>query len=169
MTEFNNRVFGCAVVKAINSNYNADFSGQPRTLPSGTVYATDKAFKYTVKNYLKDVYSNDYVLYFKRLKSEFTPDDLSGAYERKFATKVKDDPLEVISKNLLSCIDVRLFGSTFAPKGDGIKNKNVSLHDFELDIQHIIESDDCPPLAKKSICRNCSYYDFCYADEEDSI
>jgi len=128
MTEFNNRVFGCAVVKAINSNYNADFSGQPRTLPSGTVYATDKAFKYTVKNYLKDVYSNDYVLYFKRLKSEFTPDDLSGAYERKFATKVKDDPLEVISKNLLSCIDVRLFGSTFAPKGDGIKNKNVSLH-----------------------------------------
>lgn len=43
------------------------------------------------------------------------------------------------------------------------------IHDFELDIQHIIESDDCPPLAKKSICRNCSYYDFCFADEEDSI
>ena len=52
MTEFKNRVFGCAVVKAINSNYNADFSGQPRTLPNGTVYATDKAFKYAVKNYL---------------------------------------------------------------------------------------------------------------------
>ena len=31
--EFNNRVFGCVVVKSINSNYNADFSGQPRTLP----------------------------------------------------------------------------------------------------------------------------------------
>ena len=56
MAEFKNRVFGCAVVKAVNANYNADFSGQPRTLPSGTVYATDKAFKYTVKNYLKDVY-----------------------------------------------------------------------------------------------------------------
>lgn len=53
MTEFKNRVFGCAVVKAINSNYNADFSGQPRTLPSGVVYATDKALKYTVKNYIK--------------------------------------------------------------------------------------------------------------------
>ncbi len=23
--------YGCAIVKAINSNYNADFSGQPRT------------------------------------------------------------------------------------------------------------------------------------------
>ena len=129
MTEFKNRVFGCAVVKAINSNYNADFSGQPRTLPNGTVYATDKAFKYAVKNYLKDVYSDsEYVLYYKRLKSEFTPDDLSDAYERKFKAKVKDDTLDIISKNLLSCIDIRLFGATFAPKGDGIKNKNVSLH-----------------------------------------
>ena len=45
MTEFKNRVFGCVVVKAINSNYNADFSGQPRTLPNGKVYATDKGMK----------------------------------------------------------------------------------------------------------------------------
>lgn len=135
MSEFKNRVFGCAVVKAINSNYNADFSGQPRTLPNGVVYATDKAFKYTVKNYLKDVYADEYILYFKRLKPEFTPDDLSEAYERKFKTKVKDDKLDVIAKNLLSCIDVRLFGSTFAPKGDGIKNKNLSLHG-PLQINH---------------------------------
>lgn len=128
MTKFENRVFGCVVVKAINSNYNADFSGQPRTLPNGTVYATDKALKYAVRNYIKDVYPDEYVLYFKRLKAEFTPDDLSEAYERHFNTKVKDDKLNIITKNLLSCIDVRLFGSTFAPKGDGIKNKNVSLH-----------------------------------------
>ena len=51
ITQFKNRVFGAAIVKAVNSNYNADFSGQPRTLPDGTVYATDKAFKYTVRNY----------------------------------------------------------------------------------------------------------------------
>ena len=38
MTEFKNRVFGCVAVKAINSNYNADFSGQPRTLPNGKVF-----------------------------------------------------------------------------------------------------------------------------------
>ena len=128
MSEFKNRVFGCVVVKAINSNYNADFSGQPRTLPNGVVYATDKAFKYTVKNYLKDVYSEEYILYFKRLKIEFTPDDLPDAYKRKFNKEVKDENINVIAKNLLSCIDVRLFGSTFAPKGDGIKNKNISLH-----------------------------------------
>ena len=55
MTEFKNKVFGCVVVKAINSNYNADFSGQPRTLPNGKVYATDKALKYLIKNYLREM------------------------------------------------------------------------------------------------------------------
>ena len=136
MSEFKNRVFGCVVVKAINSNYNADFSGQPRTLPNGIVYATDKAFKYTVKNYLKDVYSDkEYVLYFKRLKAEFTPDDLTDAYKRRFQTEVRGDSIDIIAKNLLSCIDVRLFGATFAPKGDGIRNKNVSIHG-PLQINH---------------------------------
>lgn len=48
---FKNRVFGCVIIKANNANYNADFTGQPRTLPDGTVYATDKALKYTVRNY----------------------------------------------------------------------------------------------------------------------
>ncbi len=49
MTEFNKRVFGCVLVKSINSNYNADFSHQPRTLPNGVVYATDKALKFAIK------------------------------------------------------------------------------------------------------------------------
>ena len=132
MEKFEKRVFGCAIVKAINSNYNADFSGQPRTLPDGTVYATDKAFKYTVKNYIKDVYDKEYVLYFKRLKKEkedFNPFDLVGAYEEKFKdSKVKSEKTEGIAKNLLSCIDVRLFGATFAPKGDSIKGKQISIH-----------------------------------------
>lgn len=128
MSEFKNRVFGCAIVKAINSNYNADFSGQPRTLPNGVVYATDKAFKYSIKNYLKDVYADEYILYFKRLKPEFTPDDLTDGYKRKFNKDIKNEKINDIAKNLLSCLDVRLFGSTFAPKGDGIKNKNISLH-----------------------------------------
>ena len=41
MNDFKNRVFGCVIVKAVNANYNADFTHQPRTLPDGTVYATD--------------------------------------------------------------------------------------------------------------------------------
>jgi len=119
MSEFKNRVFGCAMVKAINSNYNADFSGQPRTLPNGVVYATDKAFKYTVKNYLRDVYSDkEYILYFKRLKTEFTPDDLTDAYKRKFQTEVKMTKLMLLLKFIIlyRCSSIRC---NLCSKGEG--------------------------------------------------
>ncbi len=124
MTEFKNRVFGCAVVKAINANYNADFSGQPRTLPNGVVYATDKAFKYTVKNYLKDVYDKEIVFYFKSLNENMNPISLDETYVKHvnaYPSDSKKIKLEV-AKNLLSCIDVRLFGATFAGK------TNISVH-----------------------------------------
>ena len=41
------------------------------------------------------------------------------------------------------------------------------IRDMEADIQQIISNDVCPPLAKKGICKNCSYYEFCYSNEED--
>ena len=124
MAEFKNRVFGCAVVKAVNANYNADFSGQPRTLPSGTVYATDKAFKYTVKNYLKDVYNKEKVFYFKSLNDKLNPLSLDETYKKHFSDYPKDKNKikQKVAKNLLSCIDIRLFGATFAGE------TNISVH-----------------------------------------
>lgn len=41
------------------------------------------------------------------------------------------------------------------------------IQEMEVDIQQIISDDDCPPLQKRGICRNCSYFDFCYSGEED--
>ena len=35
------------------------------------------------------------------------------------------------------------------------------------DIRKIIESEECPPLQKKGICKNCSYYEFCFTKEID--
>ena len=35
------------------------------------------------------------------------------------------------------------------------------------EIKQVIESDFCPPLERKRICRNCSYWDFCYSGEEE--
>lgn len=127
MSTFNNRVYGAVIIKSINSNYNADFSGQPRKLPNGTVYATDKALKYSIRNFWKEV-TNETVFYFKRLNDDMNPFDLVGLYGNIFRTKVKDDSKEAILKNLLSTIDVRLFGATFAPKGTGVDKKNLSIH-----------------------------------------
>lgn len=113
MAEFKKRVYGCAIVKAINSNYNADFSGQPRTLPDGIVYATDKAFKYSIKKYLKDAYENVDVFYMKTLNDNMNPRSLNERYENLFRAKPKDETKKDVVKNLLSCLDVKLFGTTF--------------------------------------------------------
>lgn len=61
------RIFGAAMIKAVNANYNADFTGQPRTLPNGVVYATDKTLKYAVKNFLKENYPAEKVFLFQTL------------------------------------------------------------------------------------------------------
>ena len=123
MAEFKKRVYGCAIVKAINSNYNADFSGQPRTLSDGIVYATDKAFKYSIKKYLKDAYENVDVFYMKTLNDNLNPRSLDERYEYLFRALPKDDTKKKdVAKNLLSCLDVKLFGATFAGC------TNVSVH-----------------------------------------
>ena len=55
------------------------------------------------------------------------------------------------------------------------KTKEVVLDDIdkakilemEADMQRVISDENCPPLQKKGICRNCSYFDFCYSGEYD--
>lgn len=123
-TSFNNRVYGAAIIKSINSNYNADFSGQPRKLPNGTVYATDKALKYSIRNYWKSALKEK-VFYFKSLSEEMSPRTLDETYNLHFGDFKETDKtklrLEVLG-NILKCLDVRLFGGTYAGK------TNISIH-----------------------------------------
>ena len=125
MSTFNNRVYGAAIIKSINSNYNADFSGQPRKLPNGTVYATDKALKYSIRNYWKAAL-NEKVFYFKSLSEEMSPRTLDETYNLhfgKFNGKDKSPALRLeVLGNILKCLDVKLFGGTYAGK------TNISIH-----------------------------------------
>jgi CRISPR-associated protein Csh2 len=121
---YSNRIYGAALIKAINSNYNADFSGQPRTLPNGVVYATDKALKYAIKNFIKENYPFEKVFYFKRFNEEFIPYSLDDAFVAAFPMHKDEKDKKIIAKDLLSCIDIRLFGATFAKKA---KNNNVAI------------------------------------------
>lgn len=34
-------------------------------------------------------------------------------------------------------------------------------------IEEIVTKNECPPLLHARICRNCSYFDFCYADQPE--
>lgn len=130
MSEFIHRVFGCAVVKAVNANYNADFTHQPRTLPDGVVYATDKAFKYSIRHYLKDQYPKENIFFYKRLNEEMVPLSLAETYEKVLNGSLDSKKVEVI-KNLLGCLDIRYFGATFAAtkgKGQNKTTVNLSIH-----------------------------------------
>ncbi|MEO9144580.1 MAG: type I CRISPR-associated protein Cas7 [Ginsengibacter sp.] len=91
---FNKRVYGCAIIKSLNANYNADFTKQPRTLPNGIVYATDKALKYTVRHFLYKNYADDKILYFTRNKvtpesGQYVPMSLREIYEDIFGKMEK--------------------------------------------------------------------------------
>lgn len=84
MTTFNNRIYGAAIIKSINSNYNADFSGQPRKLPNGIVYATDKALKYSIRNYWKNIFTDEKVFFFKSYDDMLKPRTLDERYIELF-------------------------------------------------------------------------------------
>ena len=35
------------------------------------------------------------------------------------------------------------------------------------DIEQILAQEECPPVINKSICKNCSYYDYCYVGNDE--
>lgn len=41
------------------------------------------------------------------------------------------------------------------------------LHEVLEKIEELITQANCPALEQKSICKKCSYYDFCYSGEKD--
>ena len=123
---FNKRVYGAVIIKSKLANYNADFTGNPRTLPDGTVYATDKVLKFKIRDYFE---KNGYEIFTKtKYKENGNPMTLEEVYKYHFG-EVSNDKLEVL-KNLLSLIDVRLFGATFAMQsgGNNENNVNISIH-----------------------------------------
>ena len=127
-TEFKNRVYGCVVVKAINANYNADFSGLPRRLKSdGSFYATDKSFKWLVRNYIKKNYGDEKILFTKVLDDKLNTMKLKEAFETLSDEKINTDNMKgKLFPKLLDFIDVRLFGAVFSPEGK--KDNNISIH-----------------------------------------
>jgi CRISPR-associated protein Csh2 len=121
---FNQRCYGLVVVKSEHSNFNADFTGNPRRLPDskGTIYATDKALKYAIRKFWVDQGKGVFVWKtFKEQKGDYRPKTL----EERFLHFKQENPVEVFK----DCIDIKCMGITFAMKsGKGKEgNKNLSL------------------------------------------
>lgn len=112
--EYEKYATGLIVIKSKNSNFNSDFTGTPRRLPDekGTIYATDKALKYTLRKYLKD--QGEKVFAWRRRDEKGRPWDIDENYSYLFDEAELPDNRAQLAENLLDCIDVRLFGVTYA-------------------------------------------------------
>ena len=124
---FEKRVYGLVIIKSKMSNWNADFTGYPRRLPDekATIYATDKAFKYAIRNYWVSKSKNVFVWKsFKNSEGKLIPLKLSERME-EMKRKLGNDktPIQIF----MDCIDTKLFGITYAKKGSNNDSENISL------------------------------------------
>lgn len=121
------RVYGVIGISSVMANWNADFSGFPKTTSGGETFGSDKALKYPMKKMWEN--EGKKVLYIKsmRLSKDGTaliPRTLKERYEMLF--QVEDlaackDVKQLLS-NLLSAVDIKNFGATFAEA-----NNNISI------------------------------------------
>ena len=117
-----NRVYGVIGIKSRMSNWNADFTGRPKSTSDGSVVGSDKAFKYPIKKMWE--VEGEKVLYVKSYKNEkgnLRARTLSERFEQLFETEVKSikDKKELV-KYLFSATDVKNFGATFAEGSNNI-------------------------------------------------
>lgn len=122
------RIYGVLGISSIMANWNADFSGYPKTTSTGDVFGSDKALKYPMKKLWND--RGEKVVYIKSLRFEkgkkntvsLIPKSLKERYEQLFDVedlKKSTDAKEVLT-NLFKAIDVKNFGATFAEAGTNI-------------------------------------------------
>lgn len=124
----NSRVYGVLGIVSRMSNWNADFTGYPKTTSSGDIFGSDKAFKYPIKKMWNE--QGEKVIYIKSMKLqegkkgeiEFIPRSLKERYEYLFKGEdlKKDKNSKKVLTNLFSAIDVKNFGATFAEEGNNI-------------------------------------------------
>ena len=126
----NKRVYGVLGIRAIMANWNADFTGYPKSISTGEVFGSDKALKYSMKKMWES--QGKKVLYVKSYKVEegkkdeisIVPRSLKERYEQIFECKdlSKENDNRMIINNLFKAVDVKNFGATFAESG-----KNFSI------------------------------------------
>jgi CRISPR-associated protein Csh2 len=123
------RVYGVIGIKAKMANWNADFTGRPKSTSNGDIFGSDKALKYPMKKMWET--EGKKVLFIKSWKEEISegskkinPKNIVERYNEFFEKIEKKTSTIEVMKNLFSTVDVKNFGATFAPKDVG---HNISI------------------------------------------
>ena len=121
------RVYGVIGIVSKMANWNADFTGYPKTTSDGDTFGSDKALKYPMKKMWES--QGEKILYIKSMKlsekngeTSLVPRSLKERYEYLYNVedlkKCKDT--KVVLTNLFNSLDVKNFGATFAESGNNI-------------------------------------------------
>lgn len=175
--QLNKRIYGIIGISSKMANWNADFTGYPKSLSTGEIYASDKALKYTMKKkWLEEgrkvVYIKSYIV---KEKGKLIPKTLKERYEQVFGCELKSGESEKAIKNLFKAIDVKNFGATFAEKSNNISITGAvqisqgmnKYHDSDTIIQDILSPFRDPKAEEKNKkeARNSSLGDKILSDE----
>ena len=123
----NKRVYGVIGISSVMANWNADFTGYPKTTSNGDTFGSDKALKYPMKKMWDN--NGEKVLYIKSMRFsekkgevQLVPRALKERYEQIFNVEdlKKCKNTKDVLVNLFSAIDVKNFGATFAEEGNNI-------------------------------------------------
>ncbi len=122
MERMKKRVYGIIGLSSLMSNWNADFTGNPKSTLDGRIFGSDKALKYSFRKLWND--QGRKVLYFKTLKKDnLQPMELDEKYEELFgegeksgSKKAKGDKELIVLSNLFNTVDGKQFGITFPSK-----------------------------------------------------
>ena len=115
------RVYGVIGIKAKMANWNADFTGRPKSTSNGDIFGSDKALKYPMKK-MWEAGGKD-VLFTKKLitiNDKTVPMTLAEQYKKLVGKEAKGSSSNEVLKNLFDFIDVKNFGATFAEEGQNI-------------------------------------------------
>ena len=182
--KMNKRVYGIIGIKSIMANWNADFTGRPKSTGNGDIYGSDKALKFPMKKMWEN--EGEKVLYIKSYKiakdkkkkeenNKLQPRELFERYEELFGVieKAKSDSKTVL-KNLFSALDVMNFGATFAEKGQNISITGAvqigqgfnKYNDSRIEVQDILspfknpkkEGADASSLGTKIMSDEAHYF-----------
>ncbi len=123
----NKRVYGVIGISSIMANWNADFSGYPKTISDGRTFGSDKALKYPMKKMWEN--EGKKVLYIKSMKFaekkgevSLIPRSLKERYDFLFGETTKKEAKDTkkVLCNLMAAVDVKNFGATYAEAGNNI-------------------------------------------------
>lgn len=155
------RVYGVIGIKAKMANWNADFTGRPKSISNGDIFGSDKALKYPMKKMWEN--EGKKVLYIKSWKEEkdsVIPRKLADRYSLLFGNIDKKTPTKEVYTNLFNAIDVKNFGATFAEEGQNISITGAvqfgqgfnKFDDTNIEIQDILSpfADSTKDDAKQS-------------------